>query len=62
MQATLGNVTTGGVKWNPKEYRFIWTGNGGRAIGLEQITIQSYVGLNFREFTDVSVLYKTFWK
>jgi hypothetical protein len=62
MQATLGNVTTGGVKWNPKEYRFIWASNGGRAIGLEQSTIQSYVGLDVRYFTDVSVLYKTFWK
>jgi hypothetical protein len=62
MQATLGNVTTGGVKWNPKEYRFVWASNGGRATGLEQSTIQSYVGLDVRYFTDVSVLYKTFWK
>jgi hypothetical protein len=41
MEATLGNVTTGGVKWNAKEYRFIWNANGGRAVGLEAVTTSS---------------------
>ena len=43
MQATLGNVTTGGVKWNAKDYRFSWTTHGGRVIGVEQPTTSSYV-------------------
>jgi hypothetical protein len=41
MEATLGNVTTGGVKWSAKEYRFTWTDNGGRAVGLESVTTSS---------------------
>jgi hypothetical protein len=48
MQATLGNVTTGGIKWNAKEYRFVWTNQGGRAIGVGDRTTSSYV---YRDFS-----------
>lgn len=41
MQATLGNVITGGIKWNPKEYRFTWATEAGRAVGLDGTTTSS---------------------
>jgi len=40
MKATLGNVTTGGVKWIPKEYRFSWT-PAIRVSGLKEETTTS---------------------
>lgn len=36
MRATLGNTTTGGIKWKAKEYRFEWTRSGGRVSGLAE--------------------------
>jgi hypothetical protein len=48
MQATLGNVTTGGIKWNAKEYKFVWTNQGGRAIGVGDRATSSCV---YRDFS-----------